>query len=490
MQFPIVGNIVANRFGLFWFVVLSGSLFGFLILLLFLKLPITYAAFGTFGLLFPFVALIMGDTKRLLWAALAICLPITVDITINHTGHIGGPAGYIISFFDIILIFLYLMWFVESIKNKKNEINLLPRISIPAFLLILCAILSFIPSNYPNYSFFGLIEVLKMYFAFFYLANNLKNKSDILFLLSIFILSLLFEGLLGWAQHRYDEPFFPTALGGPSWIDSRVKGTWVSYNDFAWYLTFFLPLSMSMLFSKIKPTYKIVCFFALSAGSASLIWTKSRASWISFVVAALFVVLLVLPKINTKKALVKTFLAIIGILILILPLYPRLYNKMYWRFAGPDRGSAASRIPQFKIAYNIIKDNPILGVGLNTYSERMWEYDDTEIGLGEITRHPVHNIFLHIAAEIGIFGLMAFLWLMASIFYSGLKYVFLNQDVMAYFIIGLLAGLLAHLVHGLVDTESIGGKLFMFMWVFAGIILAITKIKTDEESYSVNRYSN
>jgi putative inorganic carbon (HCO3(-)) transporter len=477
MQIPIISIFAKNNIGRLAIALFSGVGAGLIVVFLFFWLPSTYAAFCALGLIAPFFAVIVADTKRLLWAVLTICLPVTVDITINHSGHIGGPAGYIISFFDIALAFLYLFWITESIKNKKYDTSLFPEITIPAFCLLGFVTLSIIPSRYIHYSIYEIIELIKFYLAFLYLANALKNKEDVLFIIKIFMLCLLFEGLLGWAQHRYDEPFFPTALGGPAWIDSRVKGTWVSYNDFAWYLTLFLPLSVSMLFSSMKPVYKLICFLALASGSAALLWTRSRASWISFAAATLFVILLVFPKIKSKKSLINTFLAIIAVLILILPLYPRIYSKIYGRFTGSDKGSAQSRIPQFQVAFNIIQANPISGVGINTYSEIMGGYDDTNMGIETITRYPVHNIFLHIASEIGVLGLCAFIWFIAAIFRAGLSYIFLKQNVLTYVVIGLLAGILAHMVHGLVDTEAIGDKLFMFIWFFAGIIMAISRIE-------------
>jgi putative inorganic carbon (HCO3(-)) transporter len=275
-------------------------------------------------------------------------------------------------------------------------------------------------------------------------------------------------------------PFFPRALGGPAWIDSRVKGTWLSYNDFAWYLTCFLPIAMSMTFSQIKLPYKLVCFLTLSVASASLMWTNSRAGWISFGISVLFVGLSVFSKINAKRSLINIFLAIILIFCLIMPLYPRLYSKIYGRFTGPDGGSAKSRMPQFEVAFNIIKDNPFFGVGINNYSEIMHRYDSTEEGLAGITRFPVHNIFLHIAAEIGIFGLFIFIWILVVIFNKGIRYIIQNNDMMVYAVIGMLAGILAFLIHGSFDVASIGNKMFIFTWFFAGLIFTISRIQTED----------
>jgi O-antigen ligase len=218
---------------------------------------------------------------------------------------------------------------------------------------------------------------------------------------------------------------------------------------------------------------------AAGVASGSLMWTNSRAGWLSLATTIIFAGFLIFCKIREKKALFNIFFTVVLILILIFPLYPRLYSKIYDRFTGFDRGSAKSRFTQFEVAFNIIQTNPILGIGINNYSESMGKYDDTEEGLATITEYPVHNIFLHIAAEIGIIGLMIFLWFLASIFFKGVIYVLANQGVLVNAVIGMLAGIFAFLIHGLFDTASIGSKMFVFVWFFAGIIYAIIGMAAD-----------
>ena len=481
MELQNFSGIAKNKISWFFITIFFGIACGLLIIILFSRLPETYASLILLAIIAPFVVIIVGESKHLLLGILVVCLPITVDVTIGYTGHKGGAAGYIVSFYDIVLALLYLIWFLELISKKKFYIKLYPEISLPAILLISFGCLSMISAEYPEYGLYEIIEVIKMYLTFIYLANNIKTKKDFQFIVIIFITCLFFEGILGWAQHRYDRPFFPTALGGPSWVDSRVKGTWVSYNDFAWYLTCFLPIAMSMMACQIKHFYKLLCFATLAVASASLMWTNSRSGWISFAVATLFVGIFVFYKVEKKKSLINLFFATLFIIILIFPLYPRLFNKTYGRFTGSDKGSTKSRFPQFEVAFSIIKTHPILGIGLNNYSEIMWKYDDTEEGLDQISYHPVHNIFLQIAAEIGIPGLLIFIWFLITIFYIGVRYIFLNEGVVAYGIIGMLAGILAFLVHGLYDVASIGSKMFLFTWFFAGLIFGIGKIESEEQ---------
>ena len=482
MYHPFFHKIVKNEVAFTVIVSSAGISCGFITLLFFFNLPATFATFAALAMVAPLVVVLSGDSRRVLWALLIVCLPISVDISIGFTEHLGGTPGLMLSLYDVILAALYMLWIVELFHNKKRKIRFFPIISVPAFSLILYACLTMIPAAYPSLSIYEIIEIVKMYLTFFYLANNVRTKGDVQFIVSIFILLLFFEGFLGFGQHRYDRPFFPRALGGPAWVDSRVKGTWLSYNDFAWYLTCFLPIAMSMTFSQIKPFYKLICLVAVAVASASLLWTNSRAGWISFAVAVIIVGFLVFCKIKAKKTFINTVLSILCLSILVFPLTPRFYSKVYSRFTGPDRGSAASRFSQFEVAYDIIKAHPFLGVGINNYSEVMWQYDNTEEGLEQITRYPVHNIFLHITAEMGIFGLALVLWLLAMILYASVNYITRKEGFIVYAVIGMVAGILAFLIHGLFDTASIGSKMFLFIWFFTGIIFAAKEIAVEDQA--------
>jgi O-antigen ligase len=119
----------------------------------------------------------------------------------------------------------------------------------------------------------------------------------------------------------------------------------------------------------------------------------------------------------------------------------------------------------------------MIGVGINNYTEVMDDYDITDEGIESYTHHAVHNIYLHVAAETGILGFTALIWLIAAILIEGIKYAISNRGFMVYVVIGMIAGIITFLVHGLVDTASLGNKLYMFVWFFAGSTLAIKNLK-------------
>ncbi len=440
----------------------------------------TYATLLSAAVMGPFLLLIVGNTKFALWGLLTLCLPITIDVTLGSPeAHISGASGYIVSLFDIVLFFLYLLWISEMAFSKRIDVHFFPEISIPAIALIAIGALSMVGATRPELTRFELTEVCKMYLAFLYLANNIRDVKKMRVFVAFIIVGLFLEALVGFAQHRYGEPFWPTAMGGPPRIESRISGTWVSYNDFAWCLDFSLPLALSLLFSGIRSHWKLLCGAGLTLGGGALLWSNSRGGWISFAIAAVFVTVFVFGKIRGKWGLVKTVISIMMVCVLISPIYPRLSLKLYDRLEGDDRGSAESRLPQFEVAFNIIRDNPITGVGLNNYTEVMMRYDTTKEGLKEITHYAVHNIFLQMTAEMGIFGISAFLWLIAAIFVYGIRRSAVLDKYVSYAVVGLLGGIIAFLFHGIVDTATLGNKLFMFLWVFAGIIFS-TKYMTKQ----------
>jgi O-antigen ligase len=89
------------------------------------------------------------------------------------------------------------------------------------------------------------------------------------------------------------------------------------------------------------------------------------------------------------------------------------------------------------------------------------------------------------AAETGLLGLGAFLWIMITLFKNSLADLKkINNRSYNSILIGLLAGLFAFLVHSFVDTNLFSLKLRYLMWFAIGLIVALRRIALKEESDS------
>ena len=133
-------------------------------------------------------------------------------------------------------------------------------------------------------------------------------------------------------------------------------------------------------------------------------------------------------------------------------------DMMTERLFGDDYGSAASRIPMFQIAVNVIAANPIGGVGINNYQVNMREYNDSVRAMQYTTiPRPVHNMYLLVAGETGFIGLSMMLLMLVSVIATLLKTVSSSSSLVAITSICILGGITAFCIHGMVDKHPPGG---------------------------------
>ena len=76
------------------------------------------------------------------------------------------------------------------------------------------------------------------------------------------------------------------------------------------------------------------------------------------------------------------------------------------------------------------------------------------------------------AAETGLLGLFAFLWVLFSFFKMGLQHFNQKRD---YLVLGLLSGILAFLVQSFFDTNLYALQMVVLFWFMLGLTVAVIK---------------
>ena len=462
---------------------IAGIVLG-LFFLLFMNLDMRWCVLGVIGIIIPFLSILMGNPKKFFLAMLVLALPFNLDITIQHSGHIGGAAGFIISLFDIALVVLYVLWGFELIYKEDTKINFFPRISIPTLLLIGAAFLSMINAYSPQLCLFQIVEMLKMYLCFLYLANNIKNKNEVFYIIVFLMLGIFIESILAFFQHYYDRSFNLTILGGEEdllrmKVDdgsmlARASGTVGSPNYFARYLNFILPLLVSISFLEKRRVYRVLYYLVLTAGIIALIFTFSRGAWTSFLISILVVVSL-LSWSKRAKNISKIAFKLIAVSLIVAVVLFTFSGLIGSRLSSDDRGSAMSRLYLMQVALSIINAHPALGVGINNYTEVMHKYDTTTVSISSFA-YQVHNIYLQIAAEMGIIALGIFIWLMYLFYREALGYIRLNNDILKGVVVGIIGGCTTFLLQGFIDVATLGNILYKILWFYMGLTLAIKNI--------------
>lgn len=136
------------------------------------------------------------------------------------------------------------------------------------------------------------------------------------------------------------------------------------------------------------------------------------------------------------------------------------------------RTAIHTRLQIWQVSLAIIKDNPILGIGLGNFHESYLAY--LLLTVPNPLEYDVlkpHNLYLNLWLETGILGLIAFVWLIV-IFYK-------QKGSKALQLYGSTAGMAALLAQGLFDTPYFKNDLSILFWVLIGLVITNKKLVRD-----------
>ncbi len=433
------------------------------------------------GLCVPWIALATRDLEYFLLLTFVFFLPLKLDFHLSYEKVGTSIKGLGISACDVALMGLYALWIWKMVTTSpgKRQIQWFPSISIPYAGMILWATLSIFSAADPSFSLDELVDFFKAFLVFLYIANNVRANSQLVGISYMIFAGVILQGLLALAQYFHGTTFGFELLGetrhsflvqeiGESGL-ARVAGTQGHPNGFAYYLMLMLPLVTATILAGRSRRFTLAAGIAFFMGFVSLILTFSRMGWVGVALVVPWVIFMGIWK---RAGLIKALrgLTIFAFLsaLCILPFAGTIGQRLF----ETDYGRAYSRVPLMEVALNIIRHHPLLGVGLNNYRLVMDQYDNT---IERITLHvpnPVHNMFLFVAAEVGIPGLIFFLWWHFALLKRGWRNFWEKEGFSCFLSLGLVGALANNLIHGLVSFGNFGDTpTFAF---FVGLLCALS----------------
>jgi len=340
---------------------------------------------------------------------------------------------------DILVLLLLLLWGIERLRNSKFKIakskypfKILKRFLFPSSVFCFLLLNSLLSQN-PGAALYKLAKIVEFFLLGLYVAKN--NSSITNYQLPI-TLALSYSSLISIAQF-----FKQASLGGVFWFlgerSFNIQTPGIALGELSGrlflrpYGTFSHPNSLAgfLLISLILISLitKIFRYLALILGVAVLILSFSRAVWLAGALAGLWLAARGLWKRKVKKG---NLLLAIGCLMITILVGLSLF--------GVNEKPTQERIQLIKSSLEMIKSNPISGVGLNNFIVRLPEY--WQSGQTRLLQ-PVHNIYLLILTETGLVGFLIFLWFLVLTF----------KRLLCYRIATLLIALSVILLLGLFD---------------------------------------
>ena len=220
--------------------------------------------------------------------------------------------------------------------------------------------------------------------------------------------------------------------------------------------------------------FLVFLFSCFLISTTAIYLTRSYSGWLGLGVG-LFILLLLIPTKRKIKFSVITILIILSTFFL----YTQKSNpkiQALTDFTG--RTAIHSRVQIWKTSTSIIKDNPILGIGLGNFHEKYLEYLPKTIKTPlEYAVIKPHNLYLNLWLETGLLGLVSFIWLIVNFYRINLKKSIINYPSQR--LVGLwpklsiinISAMTALLTQGLFDTPYFKNDLSMLFWILIGLII-------------------
>ena len=269
----------------------------------------------------------------------------------------------------------------------------------------------------------------------------------------------------------------------------RVRGFYGSPNNLALYLGRLLPLAVAVAAwgrgdFGWRRWRRWLYGLAGVVLAVALLLTYSRGAW----VVGVPVSLLFLAAMRGRRtfALVLGLLLVLAILVVVIVGPGRLTSLL-----DASQGTTFFRLQLWQSSLSMVGDHPVLGVGLDNFLYQYRSHYVLPTAWEEFNLSHPHNFVLDFWLRLGLPGLAVAVWLLAAFFRRGWRlYRALPEGYDRLLILGLMAGMVNFVAHGLVDNAFFLVDLafaFMIMLALANIQYPIPNIQYQRSNIQGER---
>lgn len=390
--------------------------------------------------------------------------------------------------FGVLLIVIFKIVFEKTFDKRI----LLHPVSLVIYLNLFWILLTSLTSTMPLVSIKFFLSRLWFLASFYFLAAHLFSKKENIYkYFWLYIASYLLVILYTLYQH--------SKFG---FFDQRAANFVVSpflpdHTSYAAIIAMILPFVIGVFsLRRIPKVQKTWMFLALSLLMTGLIFSYTRAAWVSLV-GAFGVYLVMLFRIKFKLVFVT------GITLIALFFAFQTQIFMMLEKNSQESGdnfsehiesmsnittdaSNLERLNRWSSAIRMFKDKPVLGFGPATYMFKYAPYqlssEKTIISTNQGDVGNAHSEYLGPLAESGVMGALSFLLIIIFTSYTALKIYSTNP----HYEIRLLAmlvflGLITYYLHGVLNNFLDLEKTSALFWGFTAAIVALDVYHKEEK---------
>jgi O-antigen ligase len=226
----------------------------------------------------------------------------------------------------------------------------------------------------------------------------------------------------------------------------RVRALYGSPNNLALYLGRILPLVVAVAAFGTSTTRRVAYGMATIPIAVAAFFTYSRGAWLLGIPAAL----LFIGPLRGRRAVA----GVVGLLaVAALAALPLVGTERIAGLLDTSQGTSFFRVQLWRSAWAMVRDHPLWGVGLDNFLPLYRSRYVLPSAWQELNLSHPHNVVLDAWLRLGVPGLLLLSGLWGLGFRQGLRaYRRLPPGPSRALGLGLLAGLVYSLAHGLVDN--------------------------------------
>lgn len=378
--------------------------------------------------------------------------------------------------------------------NKKFVLTLIPWAT---FLLTLLVLNIF--SSYQAQSFFGSYDrqtgflfysTLAIWFAmivYYFSGLDNQDKDAFVFWQQGVKRSAVIMWITGTLAAVYACLQF-VGLDFAVWQEGQLLNRSISTlgqpNFLASFLLFSLIISAYLFYLNKRFLNRSILFITVVIQLLALVTSGSRSAWIAFTIALLIITTLLF----WSKWRQKTLILVIGIFIVIVSFFVFLSPARFEALLSWREGSLGLRSYFYSAAPNLIADNILTGTGLENGGEAIIGSYEPDWGIFmQINGYSdkLHNSFLDILLQLGIFGFIFYVLLYLFVLREFLRLWHRPQTKeFAIFIGTALIAYSLSLLFGLSDIVNI-----FYFWVLVALGVAANLIFDLKNEHNKKMYS-
>lgn len=379
-----------------------------------------------------------------------------------------------------VLVSFYLV-FISKITLFSHPLN------FAVFIFVASILVSLLFSKIAGRNFF--VDIIEPYFflpniLIFYITGKINQKQrgqliNVVFLAAgiigvyaLYQYFVVFERVLGYAiSTGISERIIEVVKR------KRVYATFISPNLFASYATVMLFWMMGFLINGYPFTRKTVYVIISTLLMAiAVLFTKSFGAIMAL--SLTFYLFVFFRSIKIKRAIFKRLF--LG-LVIIYFIFVILFIIFNWQrlseiliSADFPENSIAQRFDYWITSSKIVKDFPLTGIGWRKLGIVYKFYRLPSAN----TSHYSHNVFLQVMAEMGLVGLLSFLYMIIIALRSGSR-ILNNGGSQQGLKIGLFCAWSFFLIYNLIDISFYFGQVAFFWWMILGLFVNFSAEKQE-----------